>query len=180
VNPSGKLPMTFPADDTQGVARTPAEYPGVDGAVHYDEGIFVGYRFYDQFGQQPVFPFGHGLPAPVRAGYPRPARRARGGPAPVRHVPGLRRGVRLPTQLPGDRHGHQTLKGFAKVFLARAAQACADDAPSADRRGNDGPAVARTTHCVSGRRRGRCRCQRASSSLATGSGRAPARAPSRA
>jgi beta-glucosidase len=61
VNPSGKLPMTFPADETQGVARTPAEYPGVDGAVHYDEGIFVGYRSYDQFGQQPLFPFGHGL-----------------------------------------------------------------------------------------------------------------------
>jgi beta-glucosidase len=29
--------------------------------VNYDEGVFVGYRFYDQFGQTPLFPFGFGL-----------------------------------------------------------------------------------------------------------------------
>jgi beta-glucosidase len=29
--------------------------------VHYDEDVFVGYRYYDHFGQQPLFPFGHGL-----------------------------------------------------------------------------------------------------------------------
>jgi beta-glucosidase len=36
-------------------------YPGVDGEQRYDEGIFVGYRWYDQFGQRPLFPFGYGL-----------------------------------------------------------------------------------------------------------------------
>jgi beta-glucosidase len=33
----------------------------VNGVERYDEGIFVGYRFYDQFGQRPLFPFGYGL-----------------------------------------------------------------------------------------------------------------------
>jgi beta-glucosidase len=33
----------------------------VDGDARYDEGVFVGYRWYDQHGQQPLFPFGHGL-----------------------------------------------------------------------------------------------------------------------
>ena len=61
VNPSGRLPMTFPASETQGVAQTPEEYPGTGGAVHYDEDIDVGYRFYDRAGQQPLFPFGYGL-----------------------------------------------------------------------------------------------------------------------
>jgi beta-glucosidase len=35
--------------------------PGVDGDARYDEGVLVGYRWYDQHGQQPRFPFGHGL-----------------------------------------------------------------------------------------------------------------------
>jgi beta-glucosidase len=63
VNPSGKLPCTFPkvlADTPtqQGGARA---YPGVDGIVHYDEGILVGYRWYDTKKIEPLFPFGFGL-----------------------------------------------------------------------------------------------------------------------
>ena len=63
VNPSGKLPVTFPRalEDTptfQGGARA---YPGVDGVVHYDEGILVGYRWYDARKIEPLFPFGFGL-----------------------------------------------------------------------------------------------------------------------
>ncbi|MGW5175363.1 glycoside hydrolase family 3 C-terminal domain-containing protein [Streptomyces sp. NPDC004082] len=60
-DPSGRLPVTFPADATQGPGTTPGTYPGTDGTVSYDEGIAVGYRFYDSRGQQPLFPFGHGL-----------------------------------------------------------------------------------------------------------------------
>jgi beta-glucosidase len=60
-DPSGRLPVTFPADATQGPGTTPATYPGTNGAVSYDEGIAVGYRYYDAKGQQPRFPFGHGL-----------------------------------------------------------------------------------------------------------------------
>ena len=39
----------------------PARYPGVGGNESYAEGIFVGYRWYDEFGQRPLFPFGYGL-----------------------------------------------------------------------------------------------------------------------
>ena len=62
-DPGGRLPVTFPASDTQGPAPTtrPERYPGVNGEQRYDEGIFVGYRWYDQFRQQPLFPFGYGL-----------------------------------------------------------------------------------------------------------------------
>jgi beta-glucosidase len=62
-DPAGRLPVTFPASDTQGPAPVtqPQHYPGVNGAVSYDEGLDVGYRWYDATGQQPLFPFGYGL-----------------------------------------------------------------------------------------------------------------------
>jgi beta-glucosidase len=62
-DPGGRLPVTFPASDEQGPAPAtqPERYPGVDGNERYDEGIFVGYRWYDEFHQQPLFPFGYGL-----------------------------------------------------------------------------------------------------------------------
>ena len=62
-DPGGRLPITFPAGDAQGPAppTRPERYPGVNGEQRYDEGIFVGYRWYDQFRQQPLFPFGYGL-----------------------------------------------------------------------------------------------------------------------
>ena len=61
-NPSGKLPVTFPKElkDSPAHAR-PESYPGVDGKVFYDEGIFVGYRHYDRHEVAPQFCFGHGL-----------------------------------------------------------------------------------------------------------------------
>jgi beta-glucosidase len=60
-DPGGRLPVTFPATADQGPATKPDEYPGVGGIAHYDESIFVGYRWYDQHKQEPLFPFGHGL-----------------------------------------------------------------------------------------------------------------------
>jgi beta-glucosidase len=60
-DPGGRLPLTFPASPDQGPAVKSQDYPGVDGVARYDEGIFVGYRWYDQHQQQPLFPFGHGL-----------------------------------------------------------------------------------------------------------------------
>jgi beta-glucosidase len=62
-DPGGRLPVTYPASDTQGPAllANPANYPGVNGEERYDEGIFVGYRWYDEFHQRPLFPFGFGL-----------------------------------------------------------------------------------------------------------------------
>jgi beta-glucosidase len=83
VNPSGKLPLTFPKQLSDLPANTPAQYPGTNyltwelrtnestGVVtshrvtnniaHYSEGIFVGYRHYDEQNIQPQFPFGYGL-----------------------------------------------------------------------------------------------------------------------
>lgn len=61
VNPSGKLPMTFPRQLSDLPANTPEQYPGVKGQVYYSEGVFVGYRHYDEKNIQPLFPFGHGL-----------------------------------------------------------------------------------------------------------------------
>ncbi len=60
-DPSGHLPVTFPADLSQVPASTPAQFPGVSGQVQYSEGIDVGYRFYDANNETPLFPFGYGL-----------------------------------------------------------------------------------------------------------------------
>jgi beta-glucosidase len=59
VNPSGKLAETFPLR----LVDTPAyiNYPGGNGEVHYGEGIFIGYRYYDAKQVPVLFPFGHGL-----------------------------------------------------------------------------------------------------------------------
>jgi beta-glucosidase len=54
--PGGRLPTTWPATD-EGL---PSTQP-VDGALTYDEGLFIGYRGYDRDGRAPRYPFGHGL-----------------------------------------------------------------------------------------------------------------------
>ena len=61
VNPSGKLPVTFPVNVGDLPANTPAQYPGVNGNANYSEGVFVGYRYFDANKITPLFPFGHGL-----------------------------------------------------------------------------------------------------------------------
>ena len=59
VNPSGKLPITFPVRYEDNPASI--NYPGENGEVIYGEGLFVGYRYYDAKKVEPLFPFGHGL-----------------------------------------------------------------------------------------------------------------------
>lgn len=60
VNPSGKLPETMPISHLDCSAHSIGEFPGGK-IVHYNEGIFVGYRHYNT-NQIPVqFPFGYGL-----------------------------------------------------------------------------------------------------------------------
>ncbi len=61
VNPSGKLPITFPKSLGDEPANTPEQYPGVNQTAHYSEGVFVGYRHYDAKRIEPLFPFGFGL-----------------------------------------------------------------------------------------------------------------------
>ena len=60
-NPSGKLPVTFPASEGQMPARSTVEYPGDGSDVYYSEGLLIGYRWYDTTGRTPLFPFGFGL-----------------------------------------------------------------------------------------------------------------------
>ena len=68
VDPSGRLPMTFPADEIHGPADRPERYPGIGTTARYDEGIFVGYRWYDAKAVTPLYPFGFGL-SYTRFGY---------------------------------------------------------------------------------------------------------------
>ncbi len=61
VNPSGKLPITFPANAEDTPTRNPDWYPGIDHSVTYGEGIEVGYRWYQIHKVKPLFAFGFGL-----------------------------------------------------------------------------------------------------------------------
>jgi beta-glucosidase len=59
VNPSGKLPLSFPVRNEDNPAFL--NYISDDNRVLYGEDVYVGYRFYDKTKRQPAFPFGHGL-----------------------------------------------------------------------------------------------------------------------
>ena len=61
VNPSGKLPVTFPKSLADVPAASAAQWPGAGDHVQYSEGLDVGYRWYDAKGIAPLFPFGFGL-----------------------------------------------------------------------------------------------------------------------
>ncbi|MGH2933549.1 MAG: beta-glucosidase family protein [Gaiellaceae bacterium] len=63
VNPSGKLPQTFPATNTAVPVSTPGQWPGSGAGqdAAFSEGIDVGYRWYDRNKVAPLFPFGFGL-----------------------------------------------------------------------------------------------------------------------
>ncbi len=58
VEPGGRLPTTWPVteSDCPVLSVTPA-----DGELHYDEGVFIGYRAFERSGIAPRFAFGHGL-----------------------------------------------------------------------------------------------------------------------
>lgn len=59
VNPSGKLPVTFPKrlEDTSAYPY----FPGECSHHVYGEGIFVGYRYFEKKKIEPLFPFGYGI-----------------------------------------------------------------------------------------------------------------------
>jgi beta-glucosidase len=71
VNPSGKLPITIEKEysDSPGFGYFPEEFKPEKGdgnkdniySVEYDEGIFIGYRWYDEKKIEPLYPFGYGL-----------------------------------------------------------------------------------------------------------------------
>lgn len=63
VNPSGKLPFSFPKKLEDNGAHSFGEisYPGVDLTQHYKEDILVGYRWHDTKNIKPLYAFGYGL-----------------------------------------------------------------------------------------------------------------------
>ena len=67
VNPSGRLPFSVPFCYEDGPIKTERQYPGIKEPgdqywqTHYDEGVYVGYRWYDTREIPVQFPFGHGL-----------------------------------------------------------------------------------------------------------------------
>jgi beta-glucosidase len=60
VNPSGKLPWTMPKRLDDSPAHATNSFPG-DKVVSYDEGLLVGYRWFDTKDVEPLYPFGYGL-----------------------------------------------------------------------------------------------------------------------
>jgi beta-glucosidase len=61
VNPSGRLPMSFPAQLSESPAHALATYPTEDLIIDHTEGLYVGYRYFDSYDVEPAYSFGHGL-----------------------------------------------------------------------------------------------------------------------
>jgi beta-glucosidase len=61
VDPSGRLPQSFPRRAADLAVHSPAQFPGIGGRADYSEGVFVGYRHFDRAHIRPLFSFGHGL-----------------------------------------------------------------------------------------------------------------------
>lgn len=122
VNPSGKLPVTFPQkteDDTADLKTSKSVY---------SEGLLVGYRGYQARGIKPLFPFGHGLSYTSFAYSPLslPARATRAGPVTVKLMlrnTGKRAGqevVQIYIEPVEPRPGEppRTLRAFRKIAVA--------------------------------------------------------------
>jgi beta-glucosidase len=61
VNPSGHLPITFPASPPGLPVTATSEYPGINSVVDFGTGLNIGYRWYQANNVTPLFPFGFGL-----------------------------------------------------------------------------------------------------------------------
>ncbi|MFL5830739.1 MAG: beta-glucosidase family protein [Solirubrobacteraceae bacterium] len=128
VNPSGRLPITFPRRDQQTPVASTWRWPGINGVAHYDEGVLVGYRWYDARHERPLFPFGYGLSyttfgySRADVGRPRTRDGSRTWPVSVRVTNTGRTAGAEVVQLyvgfpPGSGEPPKQLKGFQKVEL---------------------------------------------------------------
>jgi beta-glucosidase len=132
-SPSGKLPATFERrweDSAVFHSYYPAAPPGekADKKVVYSEGVFVGYRHFDQSGRKPLFPFGYGLSyTKFKLGALAVTPETLGGDGPVTVAldvtnVGHREGAEVVQVYVGDKHAPvprppKELKGFVKVSL---------------------------------------------------------------
>ena len=126
VNPSGKLPFSFPL----AIGDSPAHQEGMsfpnDGKCFYGEGILVGYRWFDTKGIDVLFPFGHGLSYTSFEYSPLAVSRGRSGAVAnvslVLRNTGDRAGAEVVQLYIGDDESSvlrpvKELKGFRKVWL---------------------------------------------------------------
>jgi len=124
VNPSGKLPATFPKKLSDSPAHALGNYPGANGTVTYAEGLLVGYRWFDTKHIEPLFPFGHGLSytafaysnlklTPTGTGVTAEFEIRNSGQVPGAEVAQLY----VHPVKPGVLRPEKELKGFKKVFL---------------------------------------------------------------
>jgi len=61
INPTAKLPVTFPLTENDTVVADPEAYPGINNVALYKEKLQVGYRWFDAQNKAPLFEFGFGL-----------------------------------------------------------------------------------------------------------------------
>src|SRR3954469_23156369 len=124
-NPSGRLPITFPASEKQLATAPSADmWPGDSAHIEYRERLLMGYRHYDAKAIAPLFPFGFGLSYGTKFVYD-DLRVARSGDAVtlrfgVRNA-GTRAGAAVPQAyvgLPGAGEPPRTLQAFDKIELA--------------------------------------------------------------
>ncbi|ELY95643.1 beta-glucosidase family protein [Natrialba taiwanensis] len=59
-DPGGRLPVTFGRSAADYPTADETAFPGTDDVAQYEEGVFVGYRYFDDCDIEPLFPFGHG------------------------------------------------------------------------------------------------------------------------
>jgi beta-glucosidase len=123
VDPSGKLPETFPAFESQLPTNTVAQYPGVNNQEAYSEGLLIGYRWYNAKHIAPLFPFGYGLSYTSFSVADLSVRRGSGGAQltfTVRNS-GKRVGAEVAQVYVGDPASTgeppEQLEGYQKVFL---------------------------------------------------------------
>ena len=128
VNPSGKLPFTFPVRLEDVGAHATDTYGVEPGRCRYGEEIFVGYRWAETKGIAPLFPFGHGLSyttfaiSDVRADRSRLSKNGRPHLTATVTNTGGRPGAEVVQLYIGDEESAlprpvKELKGFEKVML---------------------------------------------------------------
>lgn len=129
VNPSGRLPFTFPVRLEDNSAHALGQWPGDGINVTYNEGIFVGYRWADTKRIKALFPFGHGLSYTTFAyGEPKLSKRSLSADGRLTLSvevtnTGERKGAETVQLYIGDKESSlprplKELKGFRKVHLA--------------------------------------------------------------
>jgi beta-glucosidase len=134
INPSGHLPMSWPkrVEDNPSFGNFPADSNGL---LRYEEGLDVGYRFYDkETSPEPLFPFGFGLSYTTfevsdvtGSGLMTPGRDGKSEISCLVRNTGTRPGkvavqfyVQFPQQATGAARPLKELKAFEKVELAAA------------------------------------------------------------